>query len=111
MSGLAAQIDLPYEQIDDLQLAVEGALAGESTSGAEMTLRIEPSGGSLLVWIRPITVRPRGDEGLERSDGLGFDRIASKLVDAVEIVELDGEDWLRLEKRIPAGASRAGSTS
>ena len=111
LSGLAAQIDLPYEQVDDLQLTVEGALAGEAPSGDEVTLRIEPGKEALSVWIRPIGVRPATDDRLERSDGLDFDRIAGKLVDAVEIVTLDGNEWLRLEKRIPENASGAGSRS
>lgn len=109
LSGLAAQIDLPYEQVDDLQLAVEGALAGESPSGDEVTLRIEPGKEALSVLIHPVSVRPTTAAGLERADGLAFDRIATKLVDTVEMVTVDGDEWLRLEKRIPAGVGKAGS--
>lgn len=94
VSGLAAQLDLRYDQIDDLQLAVEGALtAGQSQAAGEVTLRIEPRGEALSVSINPV--------GARRSDDLlGFERIAAELVDTVEIVSIEGSDWLRLEKRI-----------
>jgi hypothetical protein len=89
LTGLAAQLDLPYEQVDDLELAVEGALSGRSAAGDEVTLRIEPSDGGLAVLISPA----------------GDPRVAGALVDAAEIVTSDGREWLRLEKRIEAIAS------
>jgi len=107
LSGLAAQLDLPYEQVDDLQLAVEGALAGESPPGDVVTLRIEPREESLSVSLSPIS--SGASSNAEGGDGLGFNRIAGKLVDVVEIVTVDGSDWLRLEKRIPAGIGDSGA--
>jgi anti-sigma regulatory factor (Ser/Thr protein kinase) len=105
LSGLAAQLDLPIERIDDLQLAVEGALAGESPPGDEVTLRIEPRQEALSVWIRPIGVRA---DRAERAEGLGFDRIAAELVDSAEVVTVDGIDWLHLEKRVQASSGDSG---
>jgi hypothetical protein len=103
LSGLAAQLDLPYEQVDDLQLAVEGALAGESPPGDEVTMRIEPRKEALSVWIRPIGARQPGSNN-GSDNALGFQRIAGKLVDSFEVVNEGGHEWLRLEKRIQAGA-------
>jgi anti-sigma regulatory factor (Ser/Thr protein kinase) len=102
LSGLAAQLDLPYERVDDLQLAVEGALAAESLPGGEVTLRIEPRKEALSVWMSPPGVQSISRDKPHREDGLGFDRIAAELVDAAEIVMVEGKKWLRLEKRIPA---------
>ncbi len=107
LSGLAAQLELPYERVDDLQLAVEGALAGKSPPGEKVTLRIEPRPEALSVSISPIEAVPAS--GAQDTNGaFGFDRIAAKLVDSVEVVSVDGTEWLRLEKRIPANT---GSTS
>jgi anti-sigma regulatory factor (Ser/Thr protein kinase) len=89
LTGLAAQLDLPYEQVDDLELAVEGALAGYSSAGDEVTLRIEPAVGALAVLISPA----------------GDARVAAALVDAAEVVTLEGREWLRLEKQVAAIAS------
>jgi hypothetical protein len=104
LSGLAAQLDLPYERVDDLQLAVEGALASEGPPGDEVTLRFEPRKEALSVLMSPVAGRSIPEYRPGRSDALGFDRIAAELVDAVEVVTVDGKDWLRLEKRIPASA-------
>jgi anti-sigma regulatory factor (Ser/Thr protein kinase) len=100
LSGLAAQLDLPYERVDDLQLAVEGALAAESPPGGEVTLRIEPRKEALSVWMSPLGGQSISSDQPERT--LGFQQIAAELVDAVEIVMVEGKNWLRLEKRIPA---------
>jgi hypothetical protein len=108
VSGLAAQLDLPYERVDDLQLAVEGALAAESPRGDQVTLRIEPRKEALSVWIHPIGIRSIPENRLEPGDGLGFDQLAAELVDSVEIVTLDGKDWLHLEKRILANSGDSG---
>ena len=90
LSGLASQRDLRYEQSDDLQLAVETALADKSISSAEITLRIEPLEDRVAVSIHPV------GNGSERAD-----RILSTLVDSVATVALeDGEQWLRLEQHV-----------
>lgn len=99
VSGLASQFDLPYEQMDDLQLAVESVLAGDSLLGEEMTLRIEPSAERIAVWLRPVD-----EQHADEADPgqIGLDRLLDKLVDVVDIVSLEGERWLYLEQRIPA---------
>jgi anti-sigma regulatory factor (Ser/Thr protein kinase) len=98
VSGLASQFDLPYEQMDDLQLALETVLARDSRQGEEVTLRIEPREESIVAWLRPVDEQ-EADEGQPGQIGLG--RVLASLVDVVEVVSLDGERWLCLEQRIP----------
>ena len=100
LSGLAAQLDLPYEQVDDLQLAVEGALAAECPPGDEVTFRIDLRKDALSIWISPIGNRPPTHDRPAQNGDLGFDQIAAELVDTVEVVTLDQNEWLHLEKRI-----------
>ena len=102
ISGLASQFDLPYEQMDDLQLAVETVLARDSHQGGEVTLRIEPLEGCIVVSLRPVDERVPEDGS---SNEVGLDRLLAALVDAVEVVSLEGERWLRLEQRIPVRAA------
>jgi hypothetical protein len=93
LGGLASQFDLPYEQLDDLQLAVEAVLAEESTVDSQVTLRIEAIGGTVAVSIHPAF----GDQ----SDGFALERVLSTLVDTVTTVTLeDGKRWLRLEQHL-----------
>jgi anti-sigma regulatory factor (Ser/Thr protein kinase) len=100
ISGLASQLDLPYEQMDDLQLALENVLARESHLGTEITLRIETNEASIGVWVRPFDERAPEDG---QSGQLSLERLLARLVDVVEVVSRDGERWLYLEQRLPAG--------
>src|ERR1700722_289538 len=97
LGGLASQFDLPYEQLDDLQLAVEAVLAEESTVDSHVTLRIEAIGGTVAVSIHPAF----GNQ----SEGFALERVLSTLVDAVTTVTLeDGKRWLRLEQHLTPSA-------
>ena len=98
ISGLASQFDLPYEQMDDLQLAIETVLARDSHQGEEFTLRIEPREDRMSVWLRPVDEHEPDDGD---SNQIGLDRVLRNLVDGVELVSLDDARWLRLEQRIP----------
>jgi hypothetical protein len=82
-------------------------LAASSSAGAEVTLRIEPREEALSIWIHPSGRRPVPENRPGASDGLGFERIAARLVDAFEVVRLDGKDWLHLEKRAPANSAES----
>jgi hypothetical protein len=91
LGGLASQFDLPYEKLDDLQLAVEAVLAEESAAESRVTLRIEAIGDAVAVSIHP----PFGDQSE------GFERVHGTLVDSVTTVTLeDGKQWLRLEQHL-----------
>jgi hypothetical protein len=101
VSGLASQFDLPYEQMDDLQLAVETVLDRDSHRGDEITLRIEPREDSIAVWLRPVDEQ---QTDADDSNQIGLDRVLDNLVDVVDVVSFEGERWLYLEQRIPAQA-------
>lgn len=98
VGGLAARLDLPYEQMDDLQLAAESALASEP-AGNEVTLELEVGEDAVQLRIGPFDKRALNDHC--DVDELGLDRLLSMLVDRVEIVQHDRTDWLLLEKRVP----------
>jgi hypothetical protein len=97
VGGLASQLDLGYEQLDDLQLAVEAVLAEDGTDGSQVSLRIEAADGTVAVSIHPAL---RGD-----SERFALERVLSTLVDTVTTARLDdGEEWLRLEQHLTSGA-------
>jgi anti-sigma regulatory factor (Ser/Thr protein kinase) len=102
ISGLASKFDLPYERLDDLQLAVETVLTRDSHQGAEVTLRIEPLEQSIAIWLHPVDERTPDEEV---SSQVGLNRLLATLVDLVSVVSLDDERWLRLEQRIPVQAA------
>jgi hypothetical protein len=98
VGGLAARLDLPYEHMDDLQLAAESALASEPR-GNEVTLELELGEDAVELRIGPFDARSL--DGPRNEDELGLDRLLSTLVDRVDVLEHNGTQWLVLEKRVP----------
>ncbi len=102
IGGLAARLDLGYEQMDDLQLAVETVLAECGPAGDTVTLEAS-IGDSLAITLGPLRSAVGGPEAPEAS-ALSFTRLLEKLVEQMAIVERDNEIWLRLEQRLPSGS-------
>lgn len=49
IGGVASRHDLPFDQLDDTELAVETLLAEESLEGGELVLTVSGSGGAFMV--------------------------------------------------------------
>jgi hypothetical protein len=100
VGGLGARLELPYEQLDDLQLAVESILLNGQPAGDRISLEASIEEQRVTIWIGPL--RPPGASAQAQEDGaINLDWLLATLVDHVEPVERTGEPWLRLEKRIP----------
>lgn len=108
VGGLASQLDLPYDQMDDLQVAVETVLARAADPGAAVTLRVEPREGGITVSVRPVDEKALRDVRPDPGAGLALEQILSTLVNSVEVVTLDGEQWLRLAQSVPSKAPASG---
>jgi hypothetical protein len=87
LGGIGSRADLPYERMDDLQLAVLSAL--DAADRAEITLEVDADEGALRLALGPVRAGSRDDEGLAR--------VLSPLVDAVGHEQRDGAAWLSLE--------------
>ena len=101
VGGLSARLELAYEQMDDLQLAVESILLDGLPAGKNVTLEAFIEDKQVAVWVGPLSrgIRAREDE---RDTAIDFERLLATLVDQARIVERVGQRWLCLEKRIPA---------
>lgn len=84
LGGLGTRLDLPYERMDDLQLAVLSLL--DAIEGEEATVDVEAAEGALAVTVGPL----RAGSGLDP----GLDRVVSRLVDGVSPSSRDGADWM-----------------
>lgn len=106
LGGIADRIDLPFEQLDDLQLAVE-RLRAEAGSQESLKLSIELTGASIRVRLGPLHERAIADalQGPESPPGeLTLRRILETVVDSFGVEEAaDGELVVRLEKRVRRG--------
>ena len=87
LGGIGSRLDLPYERVDDLQLAVLSVL--DSTTGEAVTIELEAGAGSLAVAIGPV------DEGVGADRALG--KVLERLVSGTAEMRRDGRAWVRLE--------------
>ena len=87
LGGIGSRLELPYERMDDLQLAVLSALG--VSDGEEVTLEVEAGDHRVAVSVGPV------------ADGSGSDRalmlVLDRLVDSVKTGRRDGSEWLTLE--------------
>jgi hypothetical protein len=104
VGGLAARLDLSYEHLEDLQLALASVLASDDyLAQGTVTVRLLVGSDSVGMVIGPVDPRLREDleSEAEPEDGLPLRRLLATLVDEVDLEGDNGSDWLRLEKRVP----------
>lgn len=106
LGGIADRIDLPFEELDDLQLAVE-RLRAEAGSQESLKLTIELTGRGVRVRLGPLRERAIAEalQGPEAAPGeLTLRRVLETVVDSFGVEEAaDGELVVRLEKRVRGG--------
>ena len=102
VGGIAARVDLGYETMDDLQLAVESVLLGAQL-GPEITLEAQIEGDAVSLRMGPFEHNPLA-AGTDETGELDLEHLLAALVARAETTEQDGACWLRLDVRIPAGS-------
>ena len=108
VGGLAARLELPYDALEDLQLALEGVLANEAyAAGDEVTIALTLAGELVEIALGPVDgSQVRADLAAD-DEGIGLRRLLGTVVERAEVEERDGADWVRLEKRITRGGVAA----
>jgi hypothetical protein len=86
LGGIGSRLDLPYERMDDLQLAVLSLLAAGGDESIEV--EVEADGETMSVSVGPLAPGSSADEGLTR--------VLDRLADSVEPTQRDGQEWLKL---------------
>ena len=84
LGGLGSRLDLPFDRMDDLQLAVLSAL--EATDGGEVTLEVDADESELRLAIGSVRAGAGEDDALMR--------VLSRLVDEVDHERREGAEWL-----------------
>jgi hypothetical protein len=102
VGGLAARLDLSYEHLEDLQLALASVLENDDyTVGPEVNVELVVEEGSLELWIGPLNGDAlRADLERESETEIGLGRLLRTVVEEVELQERTDGQWLRLEKRL-----------
>jgi len=98
LGGLAARLNLSFENLEDLELALD-ALLERPSDGREVTVRVLVEDGKLRTIVGPfVAVRAELQEG--GADSLNLGRILNAVCDSVEIEDRDGSQWVVLTKQV-----------
>ncbi len=105
LAGMAARLDLTYENLDDLEVALT-ALLERAESNGDLTVKLRAREGAFEAKVGPFhgdALRRELDRDVEEE--VGLNRVLQTVVDSVELEEQDGEHWVELTKRLaPAGS-------
>jgi hypothetical protein len=98
LGGVGSRIGLPYERMDDLQLAVLSML--DASAGDEATVEVQAEDARVAVSVGPLRPDADGDKGLAL--------VLSRLTDGVEAGRRGEDVWMTVFlARIPAGQPAA----
>ncbi len=104
LAGLASRLDVSFESLEDLELALE-TLLRRSDDGKDVTMLVRVLDGELQTVIGPFTaVREELEEGGD--DSLNLRRILRTICDSVEIADRDGAQWVELTKHVEKTGGR-----
>jgi hypothetical protein len=100
LSGLGIRLNLTIEHLEDLELAVDAVLERSREEEENVTIAVSVSEGQLETLVGPMRDGVRAELAAPEGDDVGLRRILDALVDDVELTERDGDDWLKLTKKI-----------
>jgi anti-sigma regulatory factor (Ser/Thr protein kinase) len=111
LGGVAARHDLPYEELEDLQIALETLLATDAyAAGGDVTVEARLGDGVFEVSVGPLDAGPL-DSDLARDpderEGIGLRRLLSTVAGGFEVERRDGGEWVRMRKPLPAAKQGA----
>jgi anti-sigma regulatory factor (Ser/Thr protein kinase) len=106
LGGLAARLDLTYEDLQDLELALDTLLERSSGDG-DVTLVVHVEDGAVRTVVGPFNSL-RAELEAEGGDSLGLRRILAAVCDGVQVEDRDGSQWVELSKSTDAGRRESG---
>lgn len=99
--GAASRLDLGYEDVDDVQLAIESVLTAGLSQDEEIRLELHVEDESLSIWLGPLDGRALESRLHDDGRGIALDRLLGRLVDDARPEPRDGAAGLLLVKRLP----------
>jgi hypothetical protein len=101
LGGLAVRLDLTFENLEDLQLALAGLLDRPDADGF-VTLAVRVENGTLHATVGPFDDGLRAELEREMESGVGLRRVLDTVVDDVQLDTRDGGIWVELTKGVQA---------
>ena len=105
VGGLAARLDLTFDTLEDVQLAL-GALLARRKDERDVVVTLE-LGETVRITLGPFEAASLADLQ-EDGDGLGLRRVLDTVCDTVGVETRDDGAWVELTKRAVAPAHSGG---
>jgi hypothetical protein len=102
--GLAMRLDVTYDDLDDLQVAIEALLALRNDAD-ELVVSLSADDGVLHAALGPFA--PELLQAEESEGGLDLRRVLDTVSDTHEVEERDDGAWVELTKKIATVAGSA----
>ena len=99
VGGLAVRLDLNYDELEDVQVAVTELLEQRETD-LEITLSVSVDGERIRAVVGPFDRTLEDDLARTSDDGVGLRRVLETVVDTVEVTERGGRPWVELTKAV-----------
>lgn len=99
--GLAARLDVTYDDLEDLQVGIEALLALRDDLG-ELVVSLSADEATLRASLGPFSAEALHEGGPD--GGLDIHRVLATVCDTHEIEEREGACWVDLTKRIASPA-------
>lgn len=106
LGGLAVRLDLTYENLQDLELALDALLERSSRDG-DVTVLVRVEEGAVHTVVGPFS-SVRAELEADGADSLNLGRILAAVCDRVQIEDRDGAQWVELTKTVQTGIRDAG---
>jgi anti-sigma regulatory factor (Ser/Thr protein kinase) len=107
LGGLGVRLDLTYEDLQDLELALD-ALLERSNEDGDVTLLLRVGDGTIHTVVGPFTSLQGELETDGVGDSLNLKRILVAVCDRVDVEDRDGEQWVELTKAVQAKEQGGG---
>jgi anti-sigma regulatory factor (Ser/Thr protein kinase) len=100
LGGLAARLDLTFETLEDLELALDALFERRGEADGETIVRVRVRDDDVSTVVGPFREADlRAELNGEAAGALGLRRILETVTDGMEISEHEGGQWVELTKR------------
>jgi hypothetical protein len=103
LGGVGVRLNLTFEILEDLQLALDAILERDKEPGDDVTIALRVGVNTIEAEVGPLRDGVRSELARESGEEVGLRRILDTLVDSVEVETRDGAAFVRLLKTVEGG--------
>ena len=97
LGGLAVRLNLTFENLEDVQVALEGLLA---RAAGEVTVAVRLDGDGLGMRVGPFGCAALRRELEDDRGEVGLRRVLETVSDGIEVLDLEDGCWVDLRKKV-----------